>query len=200
VNPLAAIGLLGLIRWVARQEDPDRPTIIFTNEKSTAVLKRAEELALAGREDPHAVAELRALSRRRPRALRQALRASRSHGFHHERRDANRAYRLLDAAQRRAPVAAATAEDQERIEAIETLMALDPVARWARFVALEPRLDEFAAGVGASDRVGPARFALATQLDAIVGPQSGQHDLLLRSESALRAAATHLLHPPAPTA
>jgi hypothetical protein len=133
--------MLWIFRRLKRRGDPDRPEIVSQSPQSKAVLERARELAGEGREDAGAVAELRALARRRRRTLRQAETASRFLGYHHERRQASLTNRLLQAAAagEQTPTALTAAEEQ-RIGAIEAFKGLPRSEQWAFLLDAEPVL------------------------------------------------------------
>ena len=137
-----------LLRGAAKRADPERPAVTMLGERSRQILERARQLADAGREDREAVGELRALAGRHRRVLRQAERASRFMGYHHERRAQNLADRLLAAAAAGAsrPVPTTDAEDQ-LIARVEGLMGLDAEDRWLELTRLQPGLEEVASEV-----------------------------------------------------
>src|SRR5438132_6363705 len=155
---------LMVVAWVLRRakkgQDRDRRQSIRLNAKSKPVLDHAQQLGRDGREDAQAVAELRALASNRRRTLRQAQRASRFGGYHHELRQANLAHRLLEAAVTRNPVAAITPEDQKRIETVEAFDSLSLSEQWAGLTILQPLLIELEADVQAG------RFGEIRQLPA----------------------------------
>lgn len=135
--------VLWIFRRAEKGTDRDRPEIVSTNAKSKAVLNRAKQLADEGREDQPAVAELRASASNRRRTLRQAERASRFMGYHHEISRANLANRLLKAALAREAVPpSATARDRARIEAVENFNRLARDQQWALLTQLQAALLE----------------------------------------------------------
>jgi hypothetical protein len=209
--------LLWIFRWAKRGQDRDRPHIVSTSAESQPVLERARELAAAGREDSEGVAALRALAGRSRRALRQAERASRLAGYHHERREANIANRLLKAAVADEPVQAPGDGDVERIHVVEEFFALSRPEQWALLWEMQPRLRQLESDVDAGhfgdphaplttpiDEVDRAHvrasvrgmLKLTGELRRLVGPDSGSEDLLLGSESAFETARWHLVHRP----
>ncbi|MGD0454947.1 MAG: hypothetical protein ABSB69_15240 [Solirubrobacteraceae bacterium] len=142
--------VLWIFRRAEKGTDRDRPEIVSTNTKSKAVLNRAKQLADEGREDKPAVTELRASASNRRRTLRQAERASRFMGYHHELSRANLANRLLKAALAREAVPAPpTARDKARIEAVENFNRLARDQQWALLTQLQPALPELESDVRA---------------------------------------------------
>jgi len=132
--------VLWAIRRAKRGEDQDRPQIVGTSAASAAVLDRAKQFASDDREDMQAVAELRALASDGQRTLRQAERASRYLGYHHEFFEANLTNRLLNAALARKPVQAVVTRDAERIEIAEMFTRLSRSEQWSRLTQIEPAL------------------------------------------------------------
>src|SRR5437660_883508 len=147
--------VLWAFRRATKRQDRDRPEIVSLNAKSKPVLDHAQQLGRDGREDAQAVAELRALASNGRRTLRQAQRASRFGGYHHELRQANLAHRLLEAAVTRNPVAAITPEDQKRLETVEAFDSLSLSEQWAGLTIRQPLLIELEADVQAG-RAGEA--------------------------------------------
>jgi hypothetical protein len=141
LNLPSLLAVLWIFRSFKKRGDPDRPQIVSESPRSKSVLERAKQLAGDGREDAPAITELRALARSRRRTLRQAERASRFMGYHHELRQANLTNRLLKAAVARAHTPTAlTASEEERIGAIETFKDLSRIEQWAFLVDAEPAL------------------------------------------------------------
>jgi hypothetical protein len=141
LNLPSLLAMLWIIRNVKKRGDPDRPQVVSESPRSKAVLERTKQLADDGREDASAISELRALAHGRRRTLRQAERASRFMGYHHELRQANLTNRLLKAAAagEQRPTAL-TAGEEERIGAIETFRNLSRAEQWAFLVEAEPAL------------------------------------------------------------
>jgi hypothetical protein len=173
---LVMLLLKRLSKWSQKTEDPDRPQIISLDGRSKTVLERAKQFARDGRDDQDAVAELRALARSK-RKLRKADRATRFRGLHHERRVTNLSHRLLEAAATGQPVAPVTAEDQERIEAVESLIRLSPQQQWARLVQLQPTLPDLEAAVRAGE------------FGARPGWLAARHEALRSEDAAVKATA-----------
>lgn len=142
LNLASVLAILWIFRRAKKGEDQDRPQIVSTNAKSKAVLDRAKQLARECRSDEQAVAELRTVAAERRRTLRQAERASRFNGYHHELAEANLANRLLKAALTREPVPPPSKEDAERIAAVEALNKMSRSEQWAHLARLQPGLAE----------------------------------------------------------
>ncbi len=148
LNLASLLAFLWILGRAKRRQDPDRPQIVSVDRKSEAVLERARQLVSNGREDPHAVAELRALARDRRRTLRNAEHASRMMGHHYELRQANLANRLLQAAlSRKSTPQATSASDAKRIDEIEAFKQLTRPEQWARLVEAQPALIDLEADV-----------------------------------------------------
>jgi hypothetical protein len=231
--------LIGALAHVMERRQPrDRPEAVSLGSKARAVLDRANELALDGREDNGAVSELVSLADGKRRTLRRARHASRFGGFHREHRHANRVFRLLDAACSDGHVGPVEDQDSRRIDEVELMMALPRHERWELLAGREPRLLEcesqvrsgafgwlpgvneqrfvktgdfqigpdgrkmFAArSVGAPYTEAEARALRETannrtmlhrRIAQLLGPDSGQRDLLLGSTPAQQAAEAHL--------
>ncbi len=133
-----------VFRSVSRRYRETDPLVLFGGPAVEAVLKRAGELGREGREDREAVGEVRAAANGDARTLMRAAQASRYGGLHHELRDQNSVFRLLDAARNSTPVAPMSDDDRVRIEAVDALANLSPEARWAVLCEHEPRLVELA--------------------------------------------------------
>lgn len=210
----SVLALLWIFRRAKKGEDHDRPEIVSTNAQSRTVLERAKQLGRQGREDEQAVAELRALARHRRRTLRQAERASRFMGYHHELSHANLANRLLNAAiAGEAVPPARTAEDKERIETVKRVNRLARDEQWAQLTLLQPALTALEIDVRAGRfgditnrpseedmrgirQQGEGRRELMAQLRRLLGPRCGQANPLLETQRALDIANAHLLRPP----
>jgi hypothetical protein len=150
LNLPSLLVVLWIFRRAEKGTDGDRPEIVSTNTKSKAALNRAKQLADEGREDKPAVAELRASASNRRRTLRQAERASRFMGYHHELSRANLANRLLKAALAREAVPSPpTDRDKARIEAVENFNRLARDQQWALLTQLQPALLELESDVRA---------------------------------------------------
>ncbi len=148
LNLPSLLVVLWIFRRFKKRDDPGRPQIVSHSPQSKAVLDRAKQLARDGREDPSAIAELRALAGGRRRTLRQAERTSRFAGYHRELRQANLANRLLRAAVARAQAPAAlTAGEEKRIDAIEDFKQLSATEQWGLLVDTQPALRTLEADV-----------------------------------------------------
>jgi hypothetical protein len=146
-RPYVLLLLLWVFRHARSGNDRDRPQIVGTNAESSSVLARAKQLAGEHREDVNAVEELRALAGNRRRTLRQAEKASRFLGYHHERSHANVTNRLLRAALNQQPVSPCTQRDDERIKAVAAFTSLPRAEQWARLASLQPALHKLEADV-----------------------------------------------------
>jgi hypothetical protein len=131
---------LGLLKSTLRRQDRDRPSVVAGGPEVEAVLKRAGEFARENREDRDAVAAVSAAAGNSKRTLQWAVRASRFQGLHHELRDQNLVFRLIEAARTGNPVAALSDDDRLRIDAVETMMTLPRAERWALLCEREPGL------------------------------------------------------------
>jgi hypothetical protein len=143
LNLSSLLVVLWVFRRAKKGEDGDRPGIVSTNAKSKAVLDHAKRLADEDREDERAVTELRALASGKQRTLRQAERASRFAGYHHERARANLANRLLEAAlARESAPPACSQRDRKRIDLVQAFKQLTKDEQWAHLASLQPALLE----------------------------------------------------------
>jgi hypothetical protein len=204
--------------------DADSPELVMLDDRSKALLHRAEQLAAGQREDPAAVEELVGIAGRHRRALQIAALGARQNGQHHDYSWSNRAHRLLQAALTGAPIAPISPDEQARFDLLDEFFDLDPAAQWSELVNREPRLaalepaacaGKFAVTRRALDllslpheqRAGAARANLRQRqerddlLRPLVGPKSGQTDVLLGSRLAAEATSYYLDHlaPDAPT-
>jgi hypothetical protein len=132
--------VLGLFKWMERRQDPDRPGSVPSGPKIEAVLKRAGELTRKNRQDRDAVSEVRASARNSKKTLKQAARASRFGGLHHELEDQNFVFRLIEAARTGNPVTEVSEDERLRIDAVEAMMTLPRAERWALLCEREPAL------------------------------------------------------------
>ncbi|MGH9126852.1 MAG: hypothetical protein ACRDZ8_19300 [Acidimicrobiales bacterium] len=168
-----------------------------------------------GRRDATAVQELARMAGRHRRSLQLAALGARQGGRHHEDAGANRVHRLLQAALTGTPVAPPASDDVARFAVLGPFARRSPRQRWAELVRREPRLADFDEDAqsgryrpppGVFDRTLPReQFAalaaeqqerlkeLRDRLDLLVGPQSGQTDVLLSSQAALEAAHDYLI-------
>jgi hypothetical protein len=150
LNLPSLLVVLWIFRRAKRGEDADRPEIVSTNAKSKVVLDRAKQLAREDRDDERAVTELRVLAGNKRRTLRQAERASRFMGYHHELAQSNLTNRLLKATLIRGSVPSPpTAEDKERIETVASFNRLPRIEQWAQLTRLQPALHALDADVRA---------------------------------------------------
>jgi hypothetical protein len=198
----------------AQDVDAEAPKSVMFDDRSRALLDRALELALEGREDPDAVHELVRMAGRHGHALQVAALGARQFGAHHDHPIPNRAHRLLQAALTGGPVQPPTAEDQARIAIFKAFWAGDPEQQWVELTTREPRLVELADDVRAG-QFGPSRGVPTTapasdeersealellgqernlrdRLAALIGPTSRQTEVLLASQAAQNAAWLYL--------
>lgn len=212
-----------VIGWIMRRlnkaekrRDPGGPGVfVGLNSRAHAVHVRALELAAERRDDPAAVAELRALAKGKKRTVRQAERATRIAGRARERRRENLAQRLLEAAIGDRPVAPIPQDALERVLLLEEFWALPPARRWTRLVSAQPALAELEAWAHASRRrprrsVDPdsvmtdedqaeqmeaarTRLELSNRLDSLVGPRAKSTDPFVSSTLARDVAFFHLM-------
>jgi hypothetical protein len=202
----------------ARNQDLDAesPEFVMLDDRANALLERAQELGAAGREDSEAVAEIIHMTGRHRRPLQLAALAARQWGQHRDYSSANRAHRLLQAALTDGPVAPATPDDRRRFGILDGFTQLEPAEQWSELLRREPRLvamqhDASAGRFGSIDEI----LELATfpseqrmeagrhlrrqleelrqQLQPIVGPASGQGDVVLSSHLAGQIAYSHLI-------
>jgi hypothetical protein len=123
-----------------RRQDPDRPSAVPGGPEVEAVLKRAGQLARENRQDRAAVADVRTAADNSKRTLKRAARASRFNGLHHELRDQNFVFRLIEAARTGNLVTELSEDDRARIDAVEAMMKLPRAERWALLCEREPTL------------------------------------------------------------
>jgi hypothetical protein len=206
---LAPIGLWPVVREAnraIREADPERPDAVHLDDRSRAVLERANSLAAEGREDGAAVAEIVRVAGGRSKTLDEALLASRFRGFHLERLVENRTFRLLSAATASTDVQPVAPSLAARIDAIGAFEALNPDRRWRMLVERQPPLEDLA--IEAREGVFSARPApdvnvsrdgaagmmrLDDRLSGVVGPQAGSDDTVVGSEAAYDSALRALM-------
>jgi hypothetical protein len=221
--PITPRSLPALIRagWAFRKGfrgqdlDAESPEFVMFDERSSAILKRARDLAADGREDQDAVAELKALAGRHRRALRLAALGARQWGRHRESSLRNLAHRLLQSAVTGDPVEAVGAGEREQLAVLDHFAELDRDDAWQTLVAREPQLRELEADArvgrfgrlsrGIEDVIATEEkreiareglrgmIELDKRLTPLVGPKSGQGDVLLESHIALECARHHIL-------
>jgi hypothetical protein len=221
--PITPRSLPGLIRagWALRKGfreqdlDAERPEFVMFDERSSAILERAQDLAADGREDQGAVAELKALAGRHQRALRLAALRARQWGQHRESSMHNLAHRLLQSAVSGNPVETVRAPERERLTVLDDFAELDRDEAWQTLTTREPQLRELEtdARTGRFGRLaGVIDNAMATEekrqiarerlngmmelderLKRLVGPESRRGDILLESHLALETVHSHLL-------
>lgn len=199
--------------WEAAR-DPHAVAFARRTPAADMLFGRAEALARDGREDRGAVDELRKLASGNDEALRDAEARTRIAGTHRENLVPNRAHRLLDAVLRNQAVAAVQTDDLRRFAAVAAFEELGPDEKWTQLVALEPRLVDLERevqrgtfihrpghAVNALEKSERRRrqrddaqrwFALQDQIDALLGPASGNTNLLAASRAARSAAGDHL--------
>jgi hypothetical protein len=96
--------------------------------------------------------------------------------------------RLLSAAVDGSPVAAFTAEEIERLDAVGAFMDLAVGDQWERLVALAPALAEIAGRAAAEGH----RSAALAELPDAIGPDAAIEDIVGRSGYALRFASEYV--------
>lgn len=212
-----AIAATRALRLVARQTDhgEESPARVVLRGRAAGILKRARVLAAENREDPDAVSELLALSSGDRRALQEAALGARQWGAHKDHGDANRAHRLLQAAITGMPLVPSTTGERERFALLDDFAGMTTDDAWDQLTKLEPRLADlerevtaglFSRGYAATElhalgrddarraavELRSARRDLNARIRALVGPDSGQEDLLASSFIAFQVASDHL--------
>jgi hypothetical protein len=202
-------------RW-EHVRDPEAVPLAVHGPESDAIAAKAHVLAVAGREDPAAVVELRALAGRDRRALGEADAMARVGAKHRESAIGDRHHRLLVTALEGRDVAPPNPADLARFNAVAELHALPRDRQWERLTELEPRFISLEAAnrsgssvrsdghsvraLGAREARRRARddarrwYQLMAQVGAILGPASGTDDPLLGSRAARDVAAYRLEH------
>lgn len=193
----------------------ETPENVGLDARSYAMLQHALDLAADEREDDEAVAELTHLADRRRRTLQVAALGARQRGEHRDYEVPNRAHRLLQAALTGRPVAPVSESEQQRFDVLDAFTELERVEQWRELVEHEPRLadlerDAQAGHYATTTRavqiptLAPEQRAHAAaellrvhnELDArlrpLVGPDSGNADILLGSQAAFDAACDYL--------
>jgi hypothetical protein len=156
-----------------RQLDDDGDASLggpWLNERSRALVQRAEELADGGPDDQAAAAELAAMGDRHEYDLRVAI-AHLAH-WHHVDRVHDQAWRVALGAQHAGPVPAIAESDETRFLALEAWEARSESERFAMLVDVEPRL---AGIVEVAREEDYDRLPLPAQLQAVVdarGPEA----------------------------
>ncbi|HMC05517.1 MAG TPA: hypothetical protein VKJ83_08605, partial [Actinomycetota bacterium] len=102
----------------------ERTGLVFENERASALEERAWGLLDEGLSDERVVLELRKTAGRHRRDLAVAARIVKHGGYAFELSEANRAWRLLEAAATDSPVVKPTAEELARFEVLDELFCL----------------------------------------------------------------------------
>jgi hypothetical protein len=139
---------LRVFKHFIRQSRQDSRGLVVMGERASEIASLAKELALSGREDQAAVAELVTAAGGDSKALNKAFQNSRVAGYQHEDKNANRAWRLLAAACAGGPVPPPSEDDRARMDSIDAFRALPDEDRWAYLLAREPRLGKLEEEVG----------------------------------------------------
>jgi hypothetical protein len=205
--------LPGLIRagWALRKGfrgqdlDDESPEFVMLDERASAILRRAQDLAADDREDEDAVRELRTLAGRHKWSLSLAGLGARQWNQHREGSIPNRAHRLLQAAISDSRVEPIGIEECEQLDVLDRFAELTRAESWRMLSEREPRLLALEAdartgrfgtpGVIGNDmpreeeqRIVRDRVRglveLQNSLDPLVGPASGSDDVVLRSHMA----------------
>jgi hypothetical protein len=185
--------------------DDESPEFVMLDERSSAILARAQDLAADDREDEEAVREVRTLAGRHEWSLRLAALGARQWNQHRESSIPNRAHRLLQAAIRGGPVEPLGVEEREQLDILDRFNQLTRAESWRMLTEREHRLlaletDARAGRFGTSGVIGMdmpreeelrivrdrARGLKELQetLDPLVGPTSESDDVVLRSHVA----------------
>jgi hypothetical protein len=206
---------LGLaLRRAERTQDLDAeiPKTVMFDERSTALIERARDLAADEREDRDAVRELQGVARGHRHELRVAALGTRQWNAYREASLDNLAYRLLQAAIDHTPVASISNEERVRLAQLDAFTDLPHAEQWQVLVGREPRLgqleeDAKAGQFRAHDVLGlpeERRGAAAGEnlrgmrrlherLDPLVGLEASSDDVILTSHVARQVAGNHLL-------
>jgi len=205
---LASVGLLGLLRALAkREEDREEPGAVWATPRIESLATFAIVVAKDVQDDSDAVKKLRIRAKGRRGPLRRAAAFVRFSSLVHEDGVADRANRLLKAAGSGTAVEPVAEEDKQRFDRIATFAAQEYPDAYAALADMEPRLLSFK-----DDLVGAARVAagqnggllsseqnlalldlLYDGLTALIGPDSAQTDDLLVSQTAFDRARFHLV-------
>lgn len=106
--------------------DAEAPEFVLLDEQSSALLQRAQDLALNGREDAGAVEELVRMASGNRRSLQLGALGARQWGQHRDYSSSNRAHRLLEAALSGGPVAAVSPSERARVGFSTRSQSLSP--------------------------------------------------------------------------
>jgi len=181
------------------RRDPFGDPVVILNDRSEALVRRAEQLAAKDRADRAAVAELRRAARSERHDLLVAASWFEVGGRDRESRSANLARRLLQAAADDGDLSQMSADEEQCIGVVEGWLALDPADRFRSLVELEPRLGALEASARSEDFRAPMELFTVESDDPrrvlgavhdLVGPHSGHkdHPLLGRTVVATDAA------------
>lgn len=193
-------------RCAREQLDADVPTMVSATKRSQRLYQLARGFAATGRDDPVAVAALRAAAGRHRMDLRRAAARVRMSGWATEGPIAYLANQLLLAAATDRPVRAVTPELDDWFQRIRQLDRGTVGEVFARLAAMQPLLanverdviaESEALGATSTDSRDSAAAAeirtyIRTALGSLVGPGADADEPLLRSNAAYRNASLHL--------
>ena len=202
------------IRKAQRTQDLDAeiPATVLFDDRSTALLERARDLASDERDDREAVRDLQAMAKGHRRELQVAALGTRQWNAYRESSLENLAHRLLQAAISDTQVEPISDDDRDRLETIDTFAELPHDEQWRLLVEREPRLEE----VDAEALAGQFRARdilalpqeerkaaagenlrgmkrLADRLEPLVGLSATSADVILTTYVAGQVASEHLM-------
>lgn len=122
------------------RRDPFGDPVVILNDRSEALVRRAEQLAAEDRADGGAVDELRRAARSKRHDLLVAASWFEVGGRDRESHSANLARRLLQAAAGDGHLSVISAEEEQSIAVVEEWLTLHPSDRFHALVDVEPRL------------------------------------------------------------
>lgn len=202
------------IRRAQRTQDLDAeiPATVMFDDRSTALLERARDLASDEREDRAAVRDLQAMAKGHERELCVAALGARQWNAYRESSLDNLAHRLLQAAISDTQVEPISVDDQERLERMDAFAELPHDEQWRLLVQREPRLAEVEADALAGQFRAHDVLALpqeerkeaagenlrgmkrlSDRLEPLVGPNATSADVILTTHLARQVADEHLL-------
>jgi len=202
------------IRKAQRTQDLDAeiPETVLFDDRSTALLERARDLASDERKDREAVRDLQAMARGHRRELQVAALGTRQWNAYRESSLEDLAHRLLQAAISDTQVEPISDDDRKRLEAIDAFAELPNDEQWRLLVEREPRLAEVEADALAGqfrardilalpqeERKAAAgenlrgMKRLADRLEPLVGLSATSADVILTTYVAGQVASEHLM-------